>query len=98
MITRKQKKEQKRKNELEIAYKLIMQGLTIRQVAKDLYMSKSTLHKHIHEYGQAVLGDFKYNQILEALEFNFNDKHNRGGAVTKQRWDEVKKKYGYSTK
>lgn len=98
MMTKKQKKEQARKNQMEVIYKLIMQGATIREVAKDLYMSKSTVHKRIHDYGQAVLGDLKYNEILDCLEFNFNDKHNRGGAATKQRWDEVKAKYGYNTK
>lgn len=79
---------------------IIHRNLTIREVAKELNMPKSTVHKYIHTYLKEELdrGDLdnnKYLYLCHVLDRHFNTKHINGGIATKAKWDKIKEqKYG----
>ena len=46
-------------------------------------MAKSTVHHDI-SYRLKIIDPTLYAQVKELLDFNFKDKHNRGGEATKK--------------
>ena len=68
---------------------LLLERSTVREVAKRIGCSKSTVHKDLSERLKDI--DFRlYQQVQELLEYNQQVKHIRGGESTKQRYSKKK--------
>lgn len=70
----------------ELIYAHMTKGDTIRKTAEAIGVSKSTVHKYIHKYGQAILGSGKYQILLDILQANFEVKSLRGGEATRKKY------------
>ncbi len=69
---------------LEARY-LINNLSTIRQVAKEFKVSKSTVHKDI-SYKLQDLNIDLYNQVKRVLDYNTKVRHIRGGESTRRKY------------
>lgn len=76
----------KNKDILDEIYWLILAGFTIRQIADNLHTSKSSIHVWIHKYMKKYLGEREYLIVTDILNYNFEDKCNRGAQATKEHW------------
>ncbi len=65
---------------------MIKDKLTVRQVAKIVGVSKSTVHKDLKERLKFV-NYMLYEQVNELLEYNKNIRHIRGGESTKLKYE-----------
>ena len=72
----------------EFASMILDQGMTIRQVADNVHMSKSSVHKYLKTYIDSASTKKKLDK---ALKNNFNEKHLRGGEATKKMYAEKRK-------
>ena len=72
----------------EFASMILDQGMTIRQVADKVHMSKSSVHKYLKTYIDSASTKKKLDK---ALKNNFNEKHLRGGEATKKKYAEIRK-------
>ena len=72
----------------EFANMILDQGITIRQVADKVHMSKSSVHKYLKTYIDSASTKKKLDKILKN---NFNEKHLRGGEATKKMYAEKRK-------
>ena len=63
--------------------------LTVREVAKIIGLSKSTIHKDLTEKLKSI-DEFLYDEITELLEYNKNIRHIRGGQKTKEKYENLK--------
>lgn len=63
--------------------------LTVREVAKLIGLSKSTIHKDLTEKLKYIDIDL-YNDVLELLEYNKKIRHIRGGQKTKEKYENLK--------
>ena len=72
----------------EFASMILDQGMTIRQVADKVHMSKSSVHKYLKTYIDSASTKKKLDK---ALKNNFNEKHLRGGEATKKMYAEKHK-------
>ena len=70
----------------ELASYIIENKATVRSTAKKFGISKSTVHKDIAErlplHNKAL-----YTAVKEVLEANKAERHLRGGAATKRKYD-----------
>ena len=73
-----------------LATYLIEQRTTVRGVAKEFGVSKSTVHKDITDNLQKINKPL-YNNVKVILEQNKNERHIRGGEATKQKFLNCKK-------
>lgn len=62
---------------------------TIRQIAKKFNVSKSTVHKDLHERLKDIDYD-KFKKIDEILKYHKEIRHIRGGESTKLRYLNIK--------
>ena len=61
---------------------------TIREIAKIFNVSKSTVHKDLHE--RLIDIDFKlYQQIDSILKYHMDIRHIRGGESTKKKYKKL---------
>lgn len=58
---------------------------TIREVAKIYKVSKSTVHKDLHER-LYYINQERYKQIQEIFKYHIDIRHIRGGESTKKRY------------
>ena len=72
----------------EFASMILDQGMTIRQVADKVHMSKSSVHKYLKTY---IDSSSTKKKLDKALKNNFNEKHLRGGEATKKMYAEKRK-------
>ena len=72
----------------EFASMVLDQGMTIRQVADKVHMSKSSVHKYLRTYIDSASTQKKLDKVLKN---NFNEKHLRGGEATKKMYAEKRK-------
>lgn len=70
--------EAKRSRVLYQARVMLENKLTVREVAKIIGLSKSTIHKDLTEKLKLIDEDL-YLEISELLEYNKNVRHIRGG-------------------
>lgn len=79
------------KNRCEIlATYLVENKTTVRGVAKEFGVSKSTVHKDITDNLQKT-NKTLYSKVKQILEKNKNERHIRGGEATKQKFLKIKK-------
>lgn len=78
------------KNEAEY---IIDTGLTIREIANIFNVSKSTVHKDLHERLQNI--DKKlYIEVNKILKYHMDVRHIRGGLSTKKKYLRINEKLG----
>ena len=58
---------------------------TIRQIAQIFKVSKSTVHKDLHERLLNIDKD-RYDKVVKILEYHTNIRHLRGGESTKKKY------------
>lgn len=63
--------------------------LTVREVAKIIGLSKSTIHKDLTEKLKLIDEDL-FDEITNLLEYNKNIRHIRGGQKTKEKYESLK--------
>ena len=81
--------EAKRSRILLQARVMLESKLTVREVAKIIGLSKSTIHKDLKEKLKYIDKDL-YLEVSELLEYNKNIRHIRGGQKTKEKYESMK--------
>lgn len=76
---------------LEIARYIIDNNATVRSTAKIFNVSKSTVHKDVHERLLRINRDL-YGKCNIVLEKNKAERHIRGGLATREKYRLVHKK------
>lgn len=64
---------------------ILKTGHTIREIALHFHVSKSTVHKDLHER-LLQLDEQKYKQVTEILKYHTDIRHIRGGESTKKKY------------
>lgn len=70
---------------LDIAQYIIDNAATVRSTARIFNVSKSTVHKDVHERLQNINRDM-YRQCHNVLQKNKAERHIRGGMATKEKY------------
>ena len=81
--------EAKRSRVLYQARVMLENKLTVREVAKIIGLSKSTIHKDLTEKLKYIDEDL-FLEVSELLEYNKNIRHIRGGQKTKEKYENMK--------
>ena len=66
-------------------------GATVRQTAERFGMSKSSVHKDVHDRLRSVHPGL-YQEVRQVLDYHHAVRHLRGGAATRLRWRMMKTK------
>jgi putative DeoR family transcriptional regulator (stage III sporulation protein D) len=70
---------------IEIANYIIENNSTVRTAAKEFNVSKSTVHKDVHERLLKINRDL-YKKCNRVLEKNKAERHIRGGLATRRKY------------
>ena len=70
---------------VQIGQYILRTGATVHQAAREFGMSKSSVHKDVHERLRHVHPGL-YGEVKDILDYHHAVRHLRGGAATKQRW------------
>lgn len=70
---------------LNEAQVMIETGHTIREIARMFHVSKSTVHKDLHER-LLKIDKNKFNEVEKILKFHTDIRHIRGGTSTKEKY------------
>ena len=68
-----------------LARYIIRTGATVRQAAEQFRMSKSSVHKDVHERLRLVHPGL-FEEVQQVLDYHQAVRHIRGGQATKRRW------------
>ena len=79
------------KRATELAEYIIDNNATVRKTAKEFNISKSTVHKDVHERLKKI-NPALYNEAQSVLEFNKAERHIRGGMATREKYLKLSKK------
>ena len=75
---------------MELARYIIENNSTVRATAKIFNVSKSTVHKDVHER-LTKINPLLYEQAKTILEQNKAERHIRGGMATKKKYEDIKR-------
>ena len=64
---------------------ILKTGATVRKTAEVFQMSKSSVHKDVHERLRGIHPGL-YAEVEEILKYHHDVRHIRGGAATRRRW------------
>lgn len=64
---------------------ILKTGHTIREIALHFHVSKSTVHKDLHERLE-LIDKGRYEQVKEILKYHTDIRHIRGGESTKKKY------------
>ena len=64
---------------------ILKNGYTIREIAKIFNVSKSTVHKDLHER-LLKIDKNKYKEVKKILKYHMDIRHIRGGQSTKEKY------------
>lgn len=64
---------------------ILKTGHTIREIALHFHVSKSTVHKDLHER-LCLIDKSKYEKVKEILKYHTDIRHIRGGESTKKKY------------
>ena len=73
------------KRTLEEAHFMSDTGKTVREIAKEFRVSKSTVHKDLHERLEKIDKNL-YKEVQSVLLYHTNIRHLRGGQSTKKKY------------
>ena len=68
---------------------MLEERLTVREVAKIIGLSKSTIHKDLTEKLK-LIDEELFLEVTDLLEYNKNIRHIRGGQKTKEKYEYLK--------
>lgn len=71
---------------------MISDRLTVREVAKIVGISKSTVHKDLTEKLKNI-DEILFDEITMLLNYNKKIRHIRGGQKTKEKYEKMKANY-----
>ena len=74
-----------------LAQFILKTGATVRQTAHAFGMSKSAVHKDMHDRLRLVHSGL-YQEVRQVLDYHHAIRHLRGGAATRLRWLRMKEK------
>ena len=74
-----------KKRVLDAAYIMLEDGLTVREVAKIIGISKSTVHKDLTQK-LSLIDKYLFEEISDILEYHKKIRHIRGGLKTKEKY------------
>ena len=74
----------------ELAHHMIKENITVREAAEIFWISKSTVHKDVVERLQKVDPNLA-KKVRKVLDKNKAERHLRGGAATKRKYEMIKK-------
>ena len=66
------------------------ENLTIRQIAHKIHVSKSTVHKDLHERLYHINKEL-YNEVDKILKKHIQIRHINGGKATKLKYQKIRK-------
>lgn len=78
------------KRAVELAEYIIEHNTTVRKTAKEFNISKSTVHKDVHERLKRINPDL-YREAQAILEQNKAERHIRGGMATREKYLKMEK-------
>lgn len=78
------------KRALELAQYIIDNNATVRKTAKMFNISKSTVHKDVHERLKRI-NPALYKKAQAVLEMNKAERHIRGGMATREKYLQEKR-------
>lgn len=67
---------------------IIETGKTVREIAQIFKVSKSTVHKDLHER-LFKIDKTRYNKVDEILKYHTDVRHLRGGESTKKKYQKL---------
>ena len=73
------------KRVLEVANYIIQTGKTVREIASLFKVSKSTVHKDLHERLLKIDKE-KYKNVENILKYHIDIRHIRGGESTRKKY------------
>lgn len=73
---------------LDVAELIVKDDLTIREVAKKLNCSKSTVHKDIERLWS--INNVKYGMVREIMDRHLEERPDRGGEATRQKYLKIR--------
>lgn len=73
----------------EVNY-ILNDNMTIREIAKRMKVSKSTVHKDLHER-LFYIDQEKYNKVDQVLKKHIEIRHINGGNATKKKYEKIRK-------
>lgn len=76
---------------MELARYILRTGATVREAAGHFEMSKSSVHKDVHERLRTVHPGL-YEEVKRVLDYHHAVRHIRGGMATKRRWSALRAK------
>ena len=79
------------KRVINVAEYILKNKTTVRATAKVYNVSKSTIHNDIQKR-LIKLNKSYYYDVVKILQFNFDQKHLRGGRATKEKYSKIKSK------
>ena len=77
------------KRVINVAEYILKNKTTVRATAKVYNVSKSTIHNDIQKR-LIKLNKSYYYDVVKILQFNFDQKHLRGGKATKEKYLKIK--------
>lgn len=69
----------------ELARYILSTGATVRETAKEFGISKSSVHKDVHERLRFIHPGL-HQEVEKVLRYHHAVRHIRGGLATKRRW------------
>ncbi len=76
---------------IKVADYIIETNKTIREIAKIFKVSKSTVHKDLHER-LLIIDKIKFKQVDNILKYHISIRHIKGGETTKKKYLNLHKK------
>jgi putative DeoR family transcriptional regulator (stage III sporulation protein D) len=70
---------------IEVADYIIETGATVRDAGKKFCLSKSTVHKDMHERLYDI-DKSRYKDVAKVLNINLAERHIRGGLATRKKY------------
>lgn len=76
---------------LELTNYILKTNETVREIAKVFNISKSTVHKDLHER-LYYIDKLKYEEVDKILKYHTSIRHIKGGETTKKKYLKLHKK------
>lgn len=69
----------------EVADYIIKSNKTVREISKVFHVSKSTIHKDLHER-LVLINKEKFKQVDKILKYHISIRHIKGGETTRKKY------------
>ncbi len=76
---------------VSLAKYIVRTGATVRQAAGEFGISKSSVHKDMHERLRQIHPGL-YAEVRDVLEYHHAVRHLRGGEATRERWKKIRQR------